>query len=177
MDDIDVLHLIDRLEEMVGEARRLPVGGSVVLARQRLLDLVDRLRVALPAEVYQASEIIQQRDEILAQAREEAARILARAQEELERRLSETEVVRAAEARAEQILREAHERADALMREAEAQARARLDEAQALARQQMEEADAYALKALQRLEESLDQLLHQVRRGIQALERRHGWQG
>ncbi len=164
MAEIDVLHLIDRLEEMVGEARRLPVGGSVVLARQRLLDLVDRLRVALPAEVYQAHEIIQRRDELLAEAQAEAARILARAHEELERRLAETEVVRAAQ-----------ERAEALLRDAEAQARARLDEAETASRQQMQEADAYALKALQRLEESLDGLLQQVRRGIQALERRQAW--
>jgi hypothetical protein len=44
---LDILHLIDRLEEMVGEARRLPVGGGSVMSRQRLIDLIDRMRVAV----------------------------------------------------------------------------------------------------------------------------------
>ena len=36
---MDILHHIDRLEELVGEARKLPVGGGLVLSRQRLLEL------------------------------------------------------------------------------------------------------------------------------------------
>jgi hypothetical protein len=83
---VDILHLIDRLEELVGEARKLPVGGGAVISRQRLLDLIDRMRVAVPKEVYDAREIIEKREEVLADAGAEASRLIARAQEEVETR-------------------------------------------------------------------------------------------
>ena len=169
---MDILHHIDRLEELVGEARKLPVGGGLVLSRQRLLDLIDRMRVAVPKEVYDAREVIEKRDEVLADATAEASRIIARAKEEVEERLKETEVVKAAEERARQILAGAQERLLELSREAEAQAAGRLDDAQEAAREQMREADVYALQTLRKLETELSEFIATVRRGIDTLEKR-----
>ena len=169
---MDILHHIDRLEELVGEARKLPVGGGLVLSRQRLLDLIDRMRVAVPKEVYDAREVIDKRDEVLADATAEASRIIARAKEEVEERLKETEVVKAAEERSRQILAGAQERLLELSREAEAQAAARLDDAQEAAREQMREADVYALQTLRKLETELNEFTATVRRGIETLEKR-----
>ena len=169
---MDILHHIDRLEELVGEARKLPVGGGLVLSRQRLLDLIDRMRVAVPKEVYDAREVIEKRDEVLADATAEASRIIARAKEEVEERLKETEVVKAAEERARQILAGGQERLLELSREAEAQAAARLDDAQEAAREQMREADVYALQTLRKLETELNEFIATVRRGVDTLEKR-----
>jgi len=169
---VDILHHIDRLEELVGEARKLPVGGGLVLSRQRLLDLIDRMRVAVPKEVYDAREVIEKRDEVLADATAEASRIIARAKEEVEERLKETEVVKAAEERARQILAQGQERLLELSREAEAQAAGRLDDAQEAAREQMREADVYALQTLRKLETELNEFSATVRRGIDTLEKR-----
>ena len=169
---MDILHHIDRLEELVGEARKLPVGGGLVLSRQRLLDLIDRMRVAVPKEVYDAREVIEKRDEVLADATAEASRIIARAKEEVEERLKETEVVKAAEERARHILAGAQERLLELSREAEAQAAGRLDDAQEAAREQMREADVYALQTLRKLETELSEFSATVRRGIDTLEKR-----
>ena len=169
---MDILHHIDRLEELVGEARKLPVGGGLVLSRQRLLDLIDRMRVAVPKEVYDAREVIEKRDEVLADATAEASRIIARAKEEVEERLKETEVVKAAEERARHILAGAQERLLELSREAEAQAAARLDDAQNAAREQMREADVYALQTLRKLETELSEFIATVRRGVDTLEKR-----
>jgi vacuolar-type H+-ATPase subunit H len=169
---VDILHHIDRLEELVGEARKLPVGGGLVLSRQRLLDLIDRMRVAVPKEVYDAREVIEKRDEVLADATAEASRIIARAKEEVEERLKETEVVKAAEERARHILAGAQERLLELSREAEAQAAGRLDDAQEAAREQMREADVYALQTLRKLETELSEFAATVRRGIDTLEKR-----
>lgn len=169
---MDILHLIDRLEEIVGEARKLPVGGGVVVSRQRLLDLIDRMRVAVPKEVYDAREMVERRDEVLAQAQTEAAGLLARTQEEVDRRLKETEVVKAAEERAREMLAEAQARIEELSREAEAQAAARLDDAQEAAREQMREADVYALQTLKRLETELNGFIATVEKGIETLEKR-----
>ena len=167
---MDILHLIDRLEELLGEARRLPVGGGVVVNRQKLADLIDRMRVAVPREVYDSREVIEQRDDVIRRAREEATQLLAQAKEELDKRLTETEVVKAAEQRARDVVAEAERRAVELGRESEEQARARLDEAQASSREEMREADVYALQTLRKLEQELEGFLTTVRRGVDALE-------
>ncbi len=167
---IDLLHLIDRLEELIGEARRLPIGTGVVIDRRRLLDLVDQLRAAVPAEVREAQEIIDRREDVLAQADQEVALRLARADEEVERRTSESEVVRAAEVRGEQIVAQTQGEAERLLEEAQTQADARRAEGERLAAEQMDEADRYALEMLRKLEQQLDAFMSSVRSGIQALE-------
>src|SRR5919109_2899352 len=169
---MDILHLIDRLEEMASEARRLPVGGGAVISRQRLLDLIDRMRVAVPREVYDSKEVIARKEELLRAAQDEAAKLLDEAKAEIDKRLEETEVVKAAEERAREVLGEAQERAQELVRSAEEQARGRLDDAQDASLAQMREADAYALQTLRALERELDGFLGTLRRGIDTLEHR-----
>jgi len=169
---LDILHLIDVLEEMVGEARKLPVGGSQMIPRQRLIDLIDRMRVAVPREVYDAWELVEKRDEVVRGAQEEAAMLIAEAKARLEERLSETAVLQAAEQRARELTAQAQERAEELVRSAEQQARARLDDAQEASRAQMRESDVYSLQTLKRLEQELDGFLNTVRRGIDSLEQR-----
>jgi hypothetical protein len=169
---MDILHLIDRLEDMAVEGRRLPVGGGVVISRQRVLDLIDRMRVAVPREVYDSREVIEKRDEVLRLAEEQAAQLLDESRAEIEKKLQETEVVKAAEERARELLTEAQSRAQELVRSAEEQARGRLDDAQESSNAQMREADVYALQTLRRLEQELDGFLSTVRRGIDTLEHR-----
>lgn len=169
---LDILYLIDRLEELVDKGTRVPMGSGVVLHRQRLLDLIDRMRVAMPADVREAREVLQKREEVLAEAQEEAGRIIARAQAELEERLKQEAVTKAAEERALQIVGEAEQRAEGLVGEAETQARERLDEAQGAAQREMEEADLYALQTLRRLETQLNNLQNAVRKGIEGMERK-----
>lgn len=169
---MDILHLIDRLEEMAADGRRLPVGGGVVISRQRILDLIDRMRVAVPREVYDSREVIEKRDEVQRVAEEEAAQLLEESRSEIEKKLQETEVVKAAEERARELLTEAQARAQEMVRSAEEQARGRLDDAQESSSAQMREADVYALQTLRRLEQELDGFLTTVRRGIDTLEHR-----
>lgn len=169
---MDILHLIDRLEEMVRDARRLPVGGGAVLSRQRLLDLIDRMRVAVPKEIYDAREVLERQDEILRTAHEDAEMLLAEARVQVEEKLRDSAVVKAAEERAREVAAEAQRRAQELLRSAEEQARARLDDAQEASRAQMREADVYALQVLRKLEEELEGFLATVRRGVETLEQR-----
>jgi vacuolar-type H+-ATPase subunit H len=171
-ESIDILYLIDRLEELVARSFRVPLSSDVLVHRQRLLDLIDRMRVAMPADIREAREVLQKQEEALAEAQEEAGRIIARAQAELEERLKNEAVVKAAEERVQQIVREGEERAQALVRDAETQARERLDEAQKIAQQQMEEADLYALQTMRRLETQLNNFLNTIRKGIETMEER-----
>jgi cell division septum initiation protein DivIVA len=169
---MDILHLIDRLEELAADARRLPVGGGVVISRQRLLDLIDRMRVAVPREVYDSREVIENRDQVIQRAEKQAADLLEEARAEVEKKLEETEVVKAAEEQSRALLTDAQARAQEMVRSAEEQARGRLDDAQESSRAQMREADVYALQTLKRLEQELDGFMITVRRGIDTLENR-----
>lgn len=169
---MDILHLIDRLEEIVGEARKLPVGGGVVVSRQRLIDLIDRMRVAVPKEVYDSRDVLERQEEVLRAAHEDAEIMLAEARAQIEERLKDDALVKAAKDRADEIASEAEKKAEDLLRDAERQARERLDEAAEASRAQMKESDAYALQTLNALEDELDRFLTTVRRGIETLEQR-----
>jgi flagellar biosynthesis/type III secretory pathway protein FliH len=150
--------LLDLLEEEVASARKMPVGGGVLVDRKHMLDLIDQLRVAIPANIRQASQLLQRRTEALADAEREAARIVESAQREADRRLSETAIVRQAEERARQIIAEA-----------EARAAQRIADAAEQARLQQEEADRYALAILTRLDTLISNFLGSVRQGIESL--------
>lgn len=169
---IDLLHLIDRLEEVIGEARRLPIGTGIVVDRRRLLDLVDQLRAAVPAEVREAQELLDRKEEVLTQADEEVALRLARADEEVERRVSESEVAKGAEVRAEQMIAQAQSETERLLEEAQKQAEAKQAEGKRLASEQMDEADRYAMEMLRKLEQQLDAFRGSVRSGIETLEQK-----
>ena len=65
----------NRLEELFNESRPIPLTHNVVVDEDRMLDLIDQMRVTIPEEVKRAQQILTQRDRILAQAQEEANRI------------------------------------------------------------------------------------------------------
>lgn len=167
---VDIQHLIDRLEEMVAESRRLPIGGSLMLDRVRLLDLIDQMRASVPTEVRDARQVLQRRDEIIAAARMEAKRMVEQAQQEATTLVQGHEVTRAAERHAGEIIRQAQERAAQILQEAEERAQTRLRLAEQAATEQMNEADRYALELLRRLEAQLHTFLASIHRGIESFE-------
>ena len=143
-----------------------------MIDRRRLLDLVDQLRAAVPADLREAQEIIKRGDEVLAQADEEAALRLARADEEVDRRVAESEVAKAAEVRAQEIIAEAQRQMERVLDEARRQAEVRSAEGARLASEQMDEADRYAMEMLRKLEQQLDAFMSSVRSGIDTLDRK-----
>ena len=164
------MHLIDRLEELVGEARRLPIGSGVVMDRRRLLDLVDQMRTAVPSEITEARELLSEREEVLRQAHEDAAIVRAKADEEVEQRLAESDLVKTAQARAEMLIQEAQARIERLEQEAQERTRAHMSDAENVAARQMDEADRYALEILRKLQQQLGAFISNVQAGIDTLE-------
>ena len=135
---------------------------------------MDQLRAGVPAEVREAQEVLNRKEEVLAQAEEEVALRLARADKEVERRVSESEVTVAAKARAEEIVARGRTEAERSLEEAQRQVASKRAEEQRLASEQMSEADRYALEMLRKLETQLNAFMTSVRSGIQALERNQG---
>jgi vacuolar-type H+-ATPase subunit H len=171
---VDVLHLIDRLEELVAEARRMPIGQGVVVDRRRILELVDQMRSAVPWEFKKAQEIVAEQEGIVEEARREGEGIMHKAELEAQAKLDEMELIRAAEREAQGIIQRAETRAQQVLDEANEQSQAHLRQAESSATSQMDEADRYALEMLRRLEAQLSAFNATVRAGIGALEQRQG---
>ena len=68
---MDILHLVDRLEELLNQSRPLWFTHNVIVDEDRMLDLIDQMRVAIPEEVKKAQQLTAQRDRLLAQAQED----------------------------------------------------------------------------------------------------------
>jgi vacuolar-type H+-ATPase subunit H len=167
---MDILHLIDRLEELVAEAKRMPIGQTIVVDRRRLLELIDQMRSSVPWEVREARDIVEERDAVLEEARRESEGVLHRAELEAQAKLEETAIIKMAEQQAQEITRTAEERALASLDDAERQVQARLVQAEQAASNQMDEADRYALEMLRRLQQQLDAFSSTVRAGVESLE-------
>ena len=145
---MDILHLIDRLEELFNESRAIPLTHNVVVDEEKMLDLIDQMRVAIPEEMKKAQQVMTQRDRILAQAQEEANRTLALAREKGEQLLERDSLVQNAQSYAEQ-------RAEDIISEAD---QSRID------------ADQYVIDTLTHLEMELERYLNQVRNGIRTIQ-------
>lgn len=169
---MDILHLIDRLEELVAEARRMPIGQNVVVDRRRLLELVDQMRSTVPWEVKEADRIVKEKEDIIEEARREGEGIIHRAEMEAQEKLDETTILQAAEREASATITRAEERSQQILDEAQLQVQARLRQAEQAANNQMDEADRYALEMLRRLDAQLGAFSSTIRTGIEALEER-----
>ena len=78
---MDILHLVDRLEELFNQSRPIPLTHNVIVDEDRMLEIIDQMRISIPDEVKNAEQIIAQRDRVLAQAQEEANRTVKLAKE------------------------------------------------------------------------------------------------
>jgi cell division septum initiation protein DivIVA len=116
---VDVEAKLHRLEQLVAEAKAMPLSASVMVNRAEIESLVADVRDALPDELTQARWVVKERDEILERAEGDAARILEDTRAERERLLTEQEVMRAAEREATRVLDEAREHARQIRLEAE----------------------------------------------------------
>ncbi len=146
------------------------MGGGWVVDRERLLDLIDRLRAAAPASLEQAGKLIAERDTVLEQAREEAQIIVNRAQQEAEAQVDAHELVIAAQQRADEILERAGQSSSEAIEHARAEAAGIRGAAATDAVNQALEADRYSLEMLRRLADQLNGLEQSVNNSVTALE-------
>jgi len=147
---IDILELVDKLEALVSAGWRVPFTVKTAVNENAFFDIIDQMRVAVPQQLQQANELLQQKEKVLAEATEEAERIVADAQEKAARLVDEHEILAAARAQAESIRAQAQRDAWVARKGA----------------------DDYALSALSDLESRLGALLRTTSNGLATLKRR-----
>ncbi|HOW92599.1 MAG TPA: hypothetical protein PK883_09810 [Anaerolineaceae bacterium] len=145
---MDILHLVDRLEELFNESKPIWFTHSVIVDEDRMLDLIDQMRVTIPEEIKKSQQLLAQRDRILAQAQEEASRTIALAREKAEKIVDDEPITAAAKTRAEEIIAQAQFESEKTKKEA----------------------DEYVLQTLAALDEELSKVTTQVKNGILALK-------
>ena len=107
---MDVLVLIDKLDDLVHNAKTIPLSDSVRVDKEEIYDILDQMRATIPEEIKQARWIVKERQEMLAEAKKEAERIIKEARERQERLVGEEEVTKQAERAAEDIVEDARAR-------------------------------------------------------------------
>jgi hypothetical protein len=72
---IELDQLIDEIEDILAQGRRVPFSGRLLVDEEKLLDIIDRMRVAVPEELKQARRVIAEQERLIgeAQARVQAA--------------------------------------------------------------------------------------------------------
>jgi hypothetical protein len=114
-----VAGVLDAIEQAVVAARAMPMSSSVLVNRAEILELVDQVRDALPAQLQRADAVLADADAARAAAHAEAEALLARARARAAELVEQEAVVAEAQARAAQIVAEAEETADGLRRDAD----------------------------------------------------------
>ena len=145
---MDILQLIDRLEELFNESKNIPLTRNVMVDEDRMLDIIDQMRIAIPEEVKKAQQLLGQRDRVLAQAQEEANRTLEIARQKADQLVAKDMVTIEAQRQAEQII--AHARAEA--------------------ENTRGDADEYVINSLTQLQDELERITNQVNNGIRTVQ-------
>jgi len=147
---MDVLVLIDKLDDLVHNAKAVPLTDQVRIDREEIYDILDQMRATIPEEIKQARWIVKERQEMLAEAKREQDRLLQEAREQAVREASQTEIVKLAERQAQEII----------------------DESRRQAREMRLEMEDWADGMLATPETNLDKSLTAVRRGRHPLHER-----
>ena len=145
---MDILHFVDRLENIVRESRTLPLSRKLLLDEEKLIDIIDQMRVSVPDVVKQAQKVTAERDRQLAQAQEEAERIKQLAKAESQMILEKDQITKDAHAGAKAIVDDAHRQSAKIYADA----------------------DKYVIDKFSLMERHLLSIVKQVRNGIQVLQ-------
>ncbi len=107
---MDVLVLIDKLDDLIHNAKPVPLTDQVRVDKEEIYDILDQMRATIPEEIKQARWIVKERQEMLAEAKREAERVIKEARERQDQLVAEEEVTRQAERGAEDIIDDARSR-------------------------------------------------------------------
>ena len=152
---MDIINVIDRLDALVNTSTKVPATRSRLVDMEKVMELLEQLRLTIPQDVKAAQEVIERKDAILNQAQIDARRTRNEAEEEFVARLDQNEILVAARAKAQILVEEADEKAGKLLERVETESRTT-----------QAQSDAYVVQSLRSLEQELTSVLASVRKGL-----------
>ena len=104
--------LVNSLYETIQDAKSVPLSAEkCVIERERVLEILDDIRVKMPSDIKMAKDIVDKRNDIIAAGKKEAADLRAKAEEYVRKTVSESAVVAQANAQANEIVADAENQA------------------------------------------------------------------
>ena len=101
---MNVNELLDTIEDALEESANVPLsGGKRIVDVEQIRDYLDEVRAALPGELRQAQQIVNDRAQIVDSANAQAQAIVKKAEERARILVSDAEIVKAAQQRAAEI--------------------------------------------------------------------------
>ncbi|BAZ04189.1 hypothetical protein [Calothrix sp. NIES-3974] len=171
---------LNRLEEMILNGFRIPLTRRTIVDEEKLLEILDYIRLSLPDAFNEALSIIQQKQEILLEAEEYGQQIIDAAQAKRSQILNDSDIIRQAQREAEQMHLRVQQECETMMQDTleeienlRRQCQQELEQMRQNAIAQAEEiekgADEYADSVLENIEEDLTEMLRVIRNGRQQL--------
>lgn len=141
-----IMQLLYDLIQIIEESPTIPLTGKKIIDDE-VFDILDKIKANLPSEILQAQQIIEKKDQIIAEAKFEGEKIIKDKENYATRRVCESDIIQQANEMAEKLLNDA-----------------RLE-----CEDKMQGANEYADSVLESLEEALNQNLMTIKRGRQKL--------
>lgn len=178
--DFNLQQELDQLEEMILESFHIPLTRRTIVDEDSLLNQLDIVRMNLPEAFEKALELLQQKQEILAQAEEYAQKIILSAQQRAAQIADETRIVQQAQAEAHQIRQQVQQECEVMQRQtldeieqmrysAQQELQQMLQRTQAECADIQHGADEYAERVLGNIEQQLADMLKVIHNGRQQL--------
>ena len=111
--------ILDLMDEMLDKAWNMPMSnGKCVINADRMRELIDDIKRNLPQEIKQARLIVQDRADILSDARKEADQLVKAAEEKARRLVDQSEITKVAKQNATEMVQNAQAQARSLKKAA-----------------------------------------------------------
>ncbi len=102
-----VLDLLDELEDILEEAQKVPLTNKIILENQLIFSIIKDIRLALPDDIQQAKWIRDERDRILADAKNEYERIIKEAKKQAEYLIETDDITKKAKQLSAELIQDA----------------------------------------------------------------------
>ena len=101
-----LLDYLDQIEDILDASKSVPFSNKISVEKERIYDVMNEIRLNLPAEIRQANRIIEDYEKIMEDARARATEILKEAEEEAKLLTNEHEIFRRANEQATDLIEE-----------------------------------------------------------------------
>lgn len=145
---MEIVYLIDRLESLINEAKRLPLTSGVIVNQDEFLKVIDQMQITIPLEIREARRLKEEREEVIARAQAEAEKIVAEAKGQVDGLLTDEELLKAAREESAKIIEQARREAEKIRKGA----------------------DEYAIEVLGQLQDQLMALQTTIQNGLDYLQ-------
>ena len=111
---MEIVSRLEQLRDEVARAKAVPLSASCLINRGQALEIVDAALEAVPADIARASEVLNQREALIARATEHARELVERANAKQAELVAEHAVYRQAVAQAQELREQAEAEASAV---------------------------------------------------------------